>query len=300
MPLHPDPSNFAGRIASVAMKPPLSPATVQVPPADRRRPDQAPLVEMRGATKEFRLGRNRSLQVLQDVNLAIRPGEFMALVGPSGCGKSTILRLMAGLDQPTQGQVTIGDASPRELIAQHRLGYAFQEHALLPWASVEQNIALPFKLAHRRVDRARIAYLIAMVGLSGFENARPKQLSGGMRQRVAIARALALAPEVLLLDEPFGALDEITRRRLNFELARIWEETGVTTVLVTHSVDEALLLADRVVVMVASPGRVARDIPVDVTRPRTEASLSETRFGELSAELIRLLDQQDEMGERRG
>jgi NitT/TauT family transport system ATP-binding protein len=244
--------------------------------------------------KSFSLRRHLTIRALEAIDLRIEPGEFVSLVGPSGCGKSTMLRIMAGLEPPSAGSVVIGGVSPMELIAAHRLGYAFQEHALLPWATVEQNIALPFKLAHRRPDASRIKQLIGMVGLRGFEKARPKQLSGGMRQRVAIARALAMAPDFLLLDEPFGALDEITRRRLNFQLARIWEETGVTTVLVTHSVDEAVLLSDRIVVMATNPGHIARDISVRLPRPRTPETVSDPAFTALAAELIRLLDQQDE------
>jgi NitT/TauT family transport system ATP-binding protein len=240
--------------------------------------------------KEFKIDRSTRVTALSEVNMTIARGEFVALLGPSGCGKSTLLRIIAGLEQPTEGSVLVEGSKPQQLISEHRLAFAFQEHALLPWATVAENIALPFRLAHRPVDRSRIAALIDLVGLVGFEKARPKQLSGGMRQRVAIARSLALGPELLLLDEPFGALDEITRRRLNFELARIWAETGVTTVMVTHSVDEALLLADRIIVMATQPGRIITEVVVDLPRPRTVASLGSARFGELSTQLIRLLD----------
>lgn len=252
-----------------------------------------PAIRLESVGKEFKIGRGTMVTALSGVNATIERGEFVALLGPSGCGKSTLLRIIAGLEQPTEGSVLVEGAEPRRLISEHRLAFAFQEHALLPWSTVAENIALPFRLAHRPIDRSRIAALIDLVGLLGFEKARPKQLSGGMRQRVAIARSLALGPELLLLDEPFGALDEITRRRLNFELARIWAETGVTTVMVTHSVDEALLLADRIIVMATQPGRIISEVNVDLPRPRNVATLGSARFGELATELIRLLDQSE-------
>lgn len=254
---------------------------------------RAASIEVAGVTKDFALRRGHTLRALEKVDLFVERGEFVALFGPSGCGKSTLLRVMAGLETATDGAVTVGGATPAQLLSEHRLGFAFQEHALLPWASVEDNIALPYKLARRRVETAKVHDLIRLVGLDGFEKARPRQLSGGMRQRVAIARALALSPDLLLLDEPFGALDEITRRRLNFELSRIWQETGVTTVLVTHSVDEALLLSDRVVVMAARPGRIAEEVTVNLPRPRSEETFSDPQFSRLSAKLIHLLNTDD-------
>lgn len=245
---------------------------------------------LESVTKVFNLKRGHRVTALDEVDLAVGAGEFVALIGPSGCGKSTILRLLGGIEEPTSGRVTIDGRAPRALINEHRLGFAFQDHALLPWLTVEQNVALPSHLAKRPVDRARVDKLIRMVGLDGFEAARPKQLSGGMRQRVAIARALMLEPDLLLLDEPFGALDAITRRRLNFELARIWAETGVTTLLVTHSVDEAVLLADRVIVMATQPGRIMTEVPVDLPRPRSRDTLTTTEFGQLQARLMERLD----------
>jgi NitT/TauT family transport system ATP-binding protein len=248
------------------------------------------VVSIRGADKVFTLGRGRRLQALAEVDLEIREGEFVAIIGPSGCGKSTVLRLAAGLDSPTNGSVEIFGAEPHQLAKQHRLGVAFQEHALLPWASVRSNIALPYKVAGRKVDDARVDGLIELVGLAGFENARPKQLSGGMRQRVSIARALVLSPDLLLLDEPFGALDAVTRRRMNAELARIWGEEKITTILVTHDVDEALLLADRVVVMTGRPGHVRVIKDVGFARPRDAATTRSPEFHELVDELTALLD----------
>jgi NitT/TauT family transport system ATP-binding protein len=250
-------------------------------------------VSVRGAEKVFTLSRGKSLQALAEVDIEIQEGEFVAIIGPSGCGKSTVLRLAAGLDSPTSGSVEIFGAEPRELAKQHRLGVAFQEHALLPWASVRSNIALPYKVAGRKVDDARVDGLIELVGLKGFEKARSKQLSGGMRQRVSIARALALSPDLLLLDEPFGALDAVTRRRMNAELARIWGEEKITTILVTHDVDEALILADRVIVMTGRPGRVRTVKNVDFPRPRDAATSRSPEFHELVDELTSLLDAPD-------
>ncbi|PRY10500.1 ABC transporter ATP-binding protein [Kineococcus rhizosphaerae] len=232
-------------------------------------------VSLTGVSKSFPLSRGREVTALSELDLSVGEGEFVAVVGPSGCGKSTVLRMVAGLDEPTTGSVAVEGRRPRELAKSHRLGVAFQEHALLPWSSVRNNVALPYRLAGRPVDSARVDELVELVGLKGFENARPRQLSGGMRQRVAIARALVLGPDVLLLDEPFGALDAVTRRRMNRELARIWAEQRITTILVTHDVDEALFLADRVVVMTGRPGRVRHVHDVTFARPR-EAEITRT------------------------
>ncbi|CDJ99658.1 putative transport protein (ABC superfamily,ATP_bind) [Microbacterium sp. C448] len=247
-------------------------------------------VSIRAADKIFSLGRGKQLQALAQVDIEIEEGEFVAIIGPSGCGKSTVLRLAAGLDEPTNGSVEIFGAEPRQLAKQHRLGVAFQEHALLPWASVRSNIALPYKVAGRKIDDARVDGLIELVGLSGFEKARPKQLSGGMRQRVSIARALVLSPDLLLLDEPFGALDAVTRRRMNAELARIWGEEKITSILVTHDVDEALILADRIIVMTGRPGQVREVKKVDFPRPRDAETTRSPEFHALVDELTSLLD----------
>jgi len=250
-------------------------------------------VSIRGADKSFTLGRGRTLKALDHVDIEVEEGEFVAIIGPSGCGKSTVLRLAAGLDEATDGDVEVFGADPQVLAKQHRLGVAFQEHALLPWASVRSNIALPYKVAGRKVDDARVDGLIELVGLKGFEKARPKQLSGGMRQRVSIARALALSPDLLLLDEPFGALDAVTRRRMNSELARIWGEERISTILVTHDVDEALILADRVIVMTGRPGRVRTVKNIDFARPRDHSVTRSAEFHDLVDELTSLLDESD-------
>jgi len=226
-------------------------------------------IQLKGVSKTFQISRQRRVLALSAMDLAVEEGEFVALLGPSGCGKSTILHLVAGLDQPSTGLVLVGGLPPRELQSRHELGIAFQEHALLPWRTIVGNLELPFQIAGRTPDRERIASLIDLVGLKGFESARPSQLSGGMRQRTSIARALCLSPKLLLLDEPFGALDAVTRRSMNLELQRIWQQNRITTILVTHTVEEAIFLADRVLVMSGRPGRVIRELHVPFPRPRT-------------------------------
>ena len=247
-------------------------------------------IEIHSVSKSFPLGRQKSTLALTDINLSVRDGEFIALIGPSGCGKSTLLHLIAALDEPSAGSVLIDGDPPAAIRARHQLGVAFQEHALLPWLSVRDNLALPYKIAALPIDDAHISHLIHLVGLTGFEAAHPRQLSGGMRQRAAIARALCLHPRLLLLDEPFGALDAVTRRHLNLELQRIWLRESVTTVLVTHSVDEALFLADRVIVLSGRPGTIARILPVPFPRPRTPETLRSDLFHHLTDDLTLLLE----------
>jgi NitT/TauT family transport system ATP-binding protein len=244
-----------------------------------------PAIEVRGVSKRFRLDDGREFTALDDITLSLAEGEFVTLLGPSGCGKSTILRLVAALEEPSAGTVTVEGRPPAELSRQHRLGVAFQDHALLPWLDVESNIALPFRVSGQRVDAARVAGLIGLVGLAGFEKARPRQLSGGMRQRVAIARALVLKPDVLLLDEPFGALDAVTRRGMNIELQRIWSEQRTTTLLVTHDVGEALFLSDRIIVLSGRPGRVARVVEVPFDRPRDPSIMRSETFHRMADDL---------------
>lgn len=260
------------------------------PPSGEPGAGTAPGIELAGVSKRFQLSRGETIEALSGFSLRLEVGEFVAVIGPSGCGKSTALRLVAGLEQPDEGAVRLAGEPPAAIIDEGRLGVAFQEHALLPWLSVWGNIALPFKVRGRPVDEDQVRSLVELVGLTGFEKARPKQLSGGMRQRVSIARALVLRPDFLLLDEPFGSLDAVTRRQLNLELQDLWALRGITTVLVTHSVEEAILLADRIAVVSGRPGRVVleRDVPFDRPRGRDVEHLPE--FRSLMDDLTTALD----------
>jgi NitT/TauT family transport system ATP-binding protein len=232
-----------------------------------------PLARLAGVSKTFKNG----VEALRGVDLDIRRGEFLSLLGPSGCGKSTILRLLSGLANPSGGSI---DWLSRD----HELGFVFQEPTLMPWASVFDNVWLPLKLAgvSKASARPRVEEMLAKVGLAGFERAHPRQLSGGMKMRVSIARALVTRPAVLLMDEPFAALDEITRTRLNEDLIAIRSELGATVVFVTHSVYESVYLSDRIVVMAPRPGRIVTQVLVPPT-PRNE----EFRLGASYADLCR-------------
>ena len=212
--------------------------------------------------------------------MRIPAGSLTALIGPSGCGKSTIVRLALSLEVPDSGEVTIGGESPARVSSSGELRVAFQDPALLPWRSVVSNIALPLDILGRNSGAAgmRIEGLVDLVRLTGFERAVPGELSGGMRQRVAIARAPVTEPSVLLLDEPFGALDQILRRQMNIELQRIWLETRATTLLVTHGIDEAVFLADREVILRSSSGRIGEIVPVEYSRPRPESLFRDPAF----------------------
>ncbi|MGA7327078.1 MAG: ABC transporter ATP-binding protein [Rhodomicrobium sp.] len=217
-------------------------------------------------------GRGESVIALDKVNMHVSTGQFASIIGPSGCGKSTLLRLVADIMQPIGGKITLGNRSPGAARREHSLGFVFQGPTLLPWRTVKQNVELPLEVVGRKSSKRSVRSadeLINLVGLQGFENALPHQLSGGMQQRAAIARALILEPSVLLLDEPFGALDEITRQRMNIELLRIWAESGTTALLVTHSIGEAVFMSNHVHVMSARPGRIISSVEVPLPRPRS-------------------------------
>jgi NitT/TauT family transport system ATP-binding protein len=229
-------------------------------------------------------GGNARVHAVSDLELTIAAGEFVSLVGPSGCGKSTLLRTAADLLEPTAGTVTLGGRTPREMRLRREVGFVFQDAALLEWRTIIDNVMLPLEIAGvARAERLRRASeLIALVGIAGFEHAYPRQLSGGMRQRASIARAMSTRPTVLLMDEPFGALDQITRDRLNLELLEISQRERMTVLFVTHSIVEAVLLSDRVVIMSPRPGRIRSILPIDLERPRTLAIRRDPRFTELA------------------
>jgi NitT/TauT family transport system ATP-binding protein len=271
-----------------------------VPQVSGALPDGEAEIELRGISKRFS-ARDRETLALTDIDLGIRKQEFVTLLGQSGCGKTTLLRILAGLTQPSAGEVTIGGqplwrGDRRDEDALRKLGLVFQDANLFPWYTVEENIGLPLLL--RKVDKAerrrRAHELGELVGLQGFEKALPRELSGGMRQRVAIARALSYNPEILLMDEPFGALDAITRDKMNLELQRLAEATKATVVFVTHAIAEAVFLADRVVLLSARPGRIRSITEVGAPRPRSLDVTAEPDFQEKVLELRRQLTEDEE------
>ena len=246
------------------------------------------VVSLRGVSKRFERG---DVLALDGVDLDVQPREFVSLIGPSGCGKSTLLRIVGDLVQPTGGEVVVNGKSAHQARLDRDYGIVFQDAVLYDWRTVAKNITLPLELMgwDRRRREAAVQELLELVELSGFEKHHPWQLSGGMQQRVSIARALSFSPALLLMDEPFGALDEMTRERLNTELLRIWQETFSTIVFVTHSIAEAVFLSTRVVVMSARPGRIAGIVDVELPQPRTVETREQPEFARHITRVRRLL-----------
>ena len=248
---------------------------------------QNPVVSIQNVNKIFGEGSTNQVHALKDINLVIQPNEFISLIGPSGCGKSTLLRLIGDLTSTSSGQVTINNKSAHQARLDRDYGMVFQAATLYDWRTVTKNVQLPLELMKYSQEKkeARTRDMLALVELSDFAKHFPWQLSGGMQQRVAIARALAFEPSILLMDEPFGALDEMTRERMNLELLNIWEKTRITVIFVTHSITEAVFLSTRVIVMSARPGRIISDIKIDLTHPRDNDTRESVRFFQLETEV---------------
>ena len=255
----------------------------QAGPAARGKPG---FVRIEHVSVDFDIKGER-FAALQDVSLELARGSFSSIIGPSGCGKSTLLRLLADILQPSGGSISIDGLPPAQARGDRRIGFIFQEATLLPWRTVIENIALPLEIVGVKPGAGIYSpqALLELVGLAGFADAMPQQLSGGMQQRVAIARALVLQPDILLMDEPFGALDELTRLKMNNELLRIWSEIHTTVLLVTHSISEAVFMSDRIFVMSPRPGRLERTIAVDIPTPRRPEHMKWPRFAELTNEV---------------
>jgi NitT/TauT family transport system ATP-binding protein len=246
-------------------------------------------IEIRGLSKRYRTARSTQ-EALQDVDLDIDSGEFVSLLGPSGCGKTTLLKIIGGLVSRSRGDVRVDGASVEEALRARKFGFVFQDATLLPWRTVLGNARLLLDVIGGQAEATPVEQLLEMVGLAGFEDYYPAQLSGGMRQRVALARALALSPDILLMDEPFAALDAITRDRMGEELLRIWDGSR-TVVFVTHSISEAVLLSDRVVVLSARPGRIRADVTIDLPRPRSGQVRDGGDFSRYEAELRQYIEE---------
>lgn len=240
-------------------------------------------VDLRELSMTFNAGSANEVNALSDIDLTIEPGEFISLIGPSGCGKSTLLRLVGDLLSPTAGTVAVNGKAASEARTDRDYGMVFQSATLLEWRSIIDNVSLPLEIMDvpSAEREAKSKEMLDLVQLAGFEEHYPWQLSGGMQQRVAIARALTFNPSILLMDEPFGALDEMTRERMQSELLRIWAETGTTVLFVTHSIPEAVFLSTRVVVMSPRPGRITETIDIDLPQPRTLATREDQRFFQL-------------------
>lgn len=251
--------------------------------------DDAGRIDVAGVTKTFDSD-GHPVTALGGIDLSIEPGSFVSLLGPSGCGKTTLLRLIGGLESPTAGTVSVSGQGATEALRDRTFGFMFQDPTLLPWRTVEANASLLLDVTGQRDQRDRVTRLLDVVGLAGFEASYPSQLSGGMRQRVALARALALEPIVLLMDEPFAALDAINRDRMGEELVRIWDGSR-TVIFVTHSIAEAALLSDRVIVMSSRPGRIVADVAIDLPRPRSAAVREMPEFQSYTVTLRRAIEE---------
>ncbi len=254
-----------------------------------------PLIRMRAVSKTYVTASSGSVHAVDRVDLDIADGEFVCIVGPSGCGKSTLLRMLAGLDTSDGGRLLLDGRQVTGPSAQ--VGVVFQAANLLPWLSVRDNVSLPLRVGGRHISSAqRIDELLVMAGLGDFGDRYPYELSGGMQQRAGICRALARDPRILLMDEPFGALDALTRERMNMELQRIWQANGKTVMLITHSISESIFLADRVVVMSARPGRVLKELTVPIPRPRSfDTIVSNPAYATLASEIRGLLNAEGEI-----
>jgi NitT/TauT family transport system ATP-binding protein len=261
--------------------------------------EQAAVVSLQGVTKDFQRG---GVRALHEIDLEVRPREFVSLIGPSGCGKSTLLRIIGDLVAPSAGQVVVNGKPAHQARLDRDYGIVFPDAVLYDWRTVAKNISLPLEmLGWDKARRSqRVGEMVGLVELAGFEQHYPWQLSGGMQQRVAIARALSFDPPLLLMDEPFGALDEMTRERLNMELLRIWDESGSTIVFVTHSIAEAVFLSTRVVVLSPRPGRITGIVDIDLAQPRNADTREHERFFELVTEVRELLRAGERAEERSG
>ena len=250
-----------------------------------------PVVLLQDIDKTFGEGASSQVHALKQINLQVEKNEFISLIGPSGCGKSTLLRVVGDLVQPSTGAATVNGKSARQARLDQDYGIVFQAATLYDWRTVAKNVQLPLELMqYSRAEKERLTQaMLALVELSDFAAHYPWQLSGGMQQRVAIARALAFEPSILLMDEPFGALDEMTRERLNLELLNIWRKTETTVLFVTHSITEAVFLSTRVIVMSARPGRITADIAIDLPQPRNTETRSSVRFFELETTVRKAL-----------
>lgn len=240
-------------------------------------------IKVKDLCMSFKDNQGQDIQALDHVNLDIKKGEFISLVGPSGCGKTTLLRIVADLLEPTAGSVRISGMTPKEIRLQQKFGIVFQSPVLFEWRSVKKNIELPLEIMHySKMDSSeRADKMLELVGLQNFSNHYPQQLSGGMQQRVGIARAFAIRPDILLMDEPFSALDEFTKEKLHEDLLRIWSKTNKTVIFVTHNISEAVFLSDRVCVLSPHPGRLSAIVDIDLPRPRTLDLRDTPKFTEL-------------------